>query len=60
MVGQMDTEWVMRENKSQELLLVNLPDGSSVLLSKESSLRLSASKTKPNESDLDGEGFLKL
>lgn len=53
--------WVVRENKSQELLLVNLPDGSSVLLSKESSIRFTADMTGPERKVyLDGEGFFEV
>nr|WP_295934829.1 FecR family protein [uncultured Dyadobacter sp.] len=55
------TEWEVRENQSQELLLVNLPDGSSVLLSKESSIRFMADMTGPERKVyLDGEGFFEV
>lgn len=56
-----DSKWVMRENQSQELLLVNLPDGSSVLLSKDSRIRFMADMTGPERKVyLDGEGFFEV
>lgn len=53
--------WITRENQSRDLLLVNLPDGSSVLLSKGSSIRF-AKEMNGVERDvyLDGEGFFEV
>lgn len=54
-------KWVIHENESQAIMLVNLPDGSSVLLSKGSSIRFGK---EMNESErnvfLDGEGFFEV
>lgn len=53
--------WVIRENQSQAVMLVNLPDGSSVLLSKGSSIRF-GKEMNGAERDvfLDGEGFFEV
>jgi ferric-dicitrate binding protein FerR (iron transport regulator) len=55
------SKWVVRENLSQAFMLVNLPDGSSVLLSKGSSIRFGK---EMNEAErdvfLDGEGFFEV
>ncbi|SEJ73408.1 FecR family protein [Dyadobacter sp. SG02] len=54
-------EWIIRENQSQTIMLVNLPDGSSVLLSKGSSIRF-VKEMNGAERDvfLDGEGFFEV
>ncbi|MCF0068880.1 FecR domain-containing protein [Dyadobacter sp. CY261] len=53
--------WITRQNQSKEVLLVNLPDGSSVLLSKASSIRF-VKKMNGARRDvyLDGEGFFEV
>lgn len=54
-------EWVLRENLSQAIMLVNLPDGSSVLLSKGSSIRFGKEMNQPERDVfLDGEGFFEV
>ncbi|MDR6806089.1 hypothetical protein J2Y45_003281 [Dyadobacter sp. BE34] len=55
------SKWIVRENQSQAVMLVNLPDGSSVLLSKGSSIRF-GKEMNDAERDvfLDGEGFFEV
>jgi transmembrane sensor len=53
--------WITRRNDSLSVLLVNLPDGSSVLLSKGSSIRFGKEKNAAERNVyLDGEGFFEV
>lgn len=53
--------WVIRENPSNAVMLVNLPDGSSVLLSEGSSIRFGKEMNGPERDVyLDGEGFFEV
>ncbi|WP_353720713.1 FecR family protein [Dyadobacter sp. 676] len=53
--------WVIRENRSQPILLVNLPDGSSVLLSRGSTIRFGKEMNGAERNVyLDGEGFFEV
>lgn len=55
------SKWIVRENQSQTVMLVNLPDGSSVLLSKGSSIRFGKEMNDPERDVfLDGEGFFEV
>ncbi|SDD83169.1 FecR family protein [Dyadobacter soli] len=58
---QENGQWKIRENTSQGNMLVNLPDGSSVLLSKGSRIRF-GKEMNAAERDvfLDGEGFFEV
>jgi transmembrane sensor len=58
---QKDSAWLFVENTHKEVLLVNLPDGSSVLLSKGSNIRFEKVMTKAERVvHLNGEGFFEV
>lgn len=61
MAAATQSEWVVRQNDAQAVLLVNLPDGSSVLLSNGSRIRFGR-EMNGAERDvyLDGEGFFEV